>query len=332
MPGMRRRQFLTLLGGAAAWPLAARAQQAQGLITHARIAFLGAESASTNQHFLDAFRQGMREHGYVDGQNVTLVERWAEGRSERFPEIIDELISLKANVILAVSAPAALAAKSATSTIPIVFIASDPLGSGLVPSLARPAGNLTGFSLFLGDEFSSKWLELLKEALPNVSRVAFLWNPVNPASSHYVTVLRGAAEKLGVMLNLQAVSDPDQFDGAFATMVATRAQALIVVVDPLTVRYRERIVELAMKNQLPAMYGFREFVDAGGLIAYGVNVPYLCRRAAVYVDKIIKGAKPADLPIEQPTRFELLINLKTAKALGVEIPPTLVARADEMIE
>jgi ABC-type uncharacterized transport system substrate-binding protein len=329
---IRRREFITLLGGAAAWPLAARAQQAQGLITHARIAFLGAESASTNQHFLDAFRQGMREHGYVDGQNVTLVERWAEGRSERFPEIIEELISLKANVILAVSAPAALAAKSATSTIPIVFIASDPLGSGLVPSLARPAGNLTGFSLFLGDEFSSKWLELLKEALPNVSRVAFLWNPVNPASSHYVTVLRGAAEKLGVMLHLQSVSDPDQFDGAFATMVATRAQALIVVVDPLTVRYRERIVELAMKNQLPAMYGFREFVDAGGLIAYGVNVPYLCRRAAVYVDKIIKGAKPADLPIEQPTRFELLINLKTAKALGVEIPPTLVARADEVIE
>jgi putative ABC transport system substrate-binding protein len=274
----------------------------------------------------------MREHGYVDGQNVTFVERWAEGRSERFPELIEELISLKANVILAVSLPAALAAKSATTTIPIVFIAGDPLGSGLVPSLARPAGNLTGLSLFLGDEFSSKWLELLKEAVPNVSRVAVLWNPVNPASSHYVTVLRDAAEKLGVMVQPQAVSDPDQFNGAFATIVAARAQALVVVVDPLTVRYRERIVELAMNNRLPAMYGFREFVDAGGLIAYGVNVPYLCRRAAVYVDKIIKGAKPADLPIEQPTRFELLINLKTAKALGVEIPPTLVARADEVIE
>jgi ABC-type uncharacterized transport system substrate-binding protein len=330
---MTRRAFISLLGGAAVtWPLAAGAQQAQGLITHARIAFLGAESASTSQHFFDAFRQGMREHGYVDGQNVTFVERWAEGRSERFPELIEELISLKANVILAVSLPAALAAKSATTTIPIVFIAGDPLGSGLVPSLARPAGNLTGFSLFLGDEFSSKWLELLKQAVPNVSRVAVLWNPVNPASSHYVTVLRDAAEKLGVMVKPQAVSDPDQFDGAFATMVAARAQALVVVVDPLTVRYRGRIVELAMKNQLPAMYGFREFVDVGGLIAYGVNVPYLCRRAAVYVDKIIKGAKPADLPIEQPTRFELLINLKTAKALGVEIPPTLVARADEVIE
>ena len=274
----------------------------------------------------------MREHGYVDGQNVSLLERWAEGRSERFPEIIAELLGLKTNVIIAVSVPAALAAKSATSTIPIIFIASDPLGSGLVPSLARPNGNLTGFSLFLGDEFSSKWLELLKDAVANVSRVAVIWNPVNPASSHYLTVLRGAAEKLGVMLQPQAVSDPEQFNDTFATMVAERAQALVVLVDPLTVRYRERIVELAMKNRLPAMYGFREFVDAGGLIAYGVSVPYLCRRAASYVDKIIKDARPADLPVEQPTRFELLINLKTAKALGLDIPPTLLARADEVIE
>ena len=329
---MRRRDFITLLGGAAAaWPLAARAQKTHGLIT-SPVAFLGAESASTNQHFFDAFRQGMREHGYVDGQNITFVERWAEGRSERFPEIIEELISLKADVILALSLPAALAAKSATTTVPIVLIASDPLGSGLVSSLARPAGNLTGFSLALGDEFSSKWLELLKEAVPSISRVAVLWNPVNPASSHYVTVLRDAAEKLGVRVQPQAVSDPDQFNGAFATIVAERAQALIVVVDPVTARYRERVVELAMKSRLPAMYGFREFVDAGGLIAYGVNVPHLCRRAAVYVDKIIKGAKPAELPVEQPPRFELVINLKTAKALGLEVPPMLLARADEVIE
>src|SRR5262245_23334913 len=274
----------------------------------------------------------MREYGYLDGQNVTFLERWAEGRSERFPEIIEELISLKADVILAVSVSAALAAKTATTTIPIVFIASDPLGSGLVRSLARPAGNLTGFSLFLGDEFSSKWLELLKEVVPNASRVAVLWNPVNPANSRYVTVLRDAGKKLGVTLQPQAVSDPDQFDGAFATIVAERAQALIVVVDPLTVRYRERLVELAMRNRMPAMYGFREFVDAGGRIAYGVNVPSLCRRAAVYVDKIIKGAKPAELPVEQPTRFELVVNLKTANALGIEIPPILLARADEVIE
>ena len=324
-----RREFITLLGGAsAAWPLAARAQQP----TMPVVGFLGAEFASTNRHFFDAFRDGMREHGYIDGQNVTLVERWAGGRSERFPELVGEMLRLRADVILAVSVPAALTAKDGTTTIPVVFIASDPLGSGLVPSLARPGGNLTGFSLFLGDEFSSKWLELLKETVPNVSRVAILSNPVNPASSHYVTVLRGAAEKLGVTLHLQAISDPDQFNGAFATMIAAHAQALVVVVDPLTVRFRGQIVELAMENRLPAMYGFREFVDAGGLIAYGVSVPYLCRSAAVYVDKIIKGTKPADLPVQQPTRFELVINLKTAKALGLEIPPSLLARADEVIE
>jgi putative ABC transport system substrate-binding protein len=330
---MRRREFITLLGGAAAaWPLAARAQQVGGLTTHAKIAFIGAESASTNRHFFDAFREGMREQGYVDGQNITLFERWAEGRSERFPEIITELLDLKANIILAVSLPAALAAKTRTTTTPIVFIASDPLGAGLVASLSRPGGNLTGFSLFLGDDFSSKWLELLREAVPNASRVAVIWNPVNPANSHYVSVLRGAAEKLGVVLQLQSVSEPDQFEAAFQSMVAAAAQALIVVVDPLTVRYRDKIVELANSTRLPAMYGFREFADTGGLIAYAVNVPYLCRRAAVYVDKIIKGAKPADLPVEQPTRFEFIVNLKTAKVIGLELPPMLVARADEVIE
>jgi putative ABC transport system substrate-binding protein len=329
---LRRREFITLLGGAAAWiswPSTAGAQQSAKV---RKIGFLGAESAATNQHFFDAFREGMRDHGYIDGKNIIFVERWAEGRSERFPELIDELISLRVEVILAVSAPAALAAKRGTATIPIVFIASDPLGTGLIASLARPGGNLTGFSLFLGDEFSSKWLELLTAAVPNVSRVALLWNPTNPASSHYVSVLRDAAEKLSVVLHFESVNDPDQFERAFTAIVAARAQALVVVVDPLTVRYRRRIVELATTNQLPAMYGFREFVEVGGLIAYGVNVPYLCRRAAVYVDKIIKGATPADLPVEQPTRFELVFNLKTAKALSLEIPPTLLARADEVIE
>jgi putative ABC transport system substrate-binding protein len=324
---IRRREFITLLGGAvAAWPVAARAQQP------AVVGFLGAESASTNEHVFDAFRQGMREIGYIDGQNITLETRWAEGRSERFPALVDELLRLKANVILAVSLPAALAAKKATTTNPIVFIASDPLGSGLVTSLGRPGGNLTGLSLSLGDEFSSKWLELLSEAIPSVTRVAVLWNPMNPASSHYVTVIRSAAEKLGVTLQPQAVSDPAGFEGAFANMSAERAQALIVVVDPLTVRFRERIVSLAMEKRLPTMCGFREFADAGAVIAYGVNVPHLSRRAASYVDKILKGAKPGDLPVEQPTHFELIINLQAAKALGIEIPPTLIARANEVIE
>ena len=206
----------------------------------------------------------MHEHGYVEGKNVAFVERWAEGRSERFPQLIDELLSLKVNVILAISAPAALAAKHETATIPIVFIASDPLGSGLVASLARPAGNLTGFSVFLGDEFSSKWLEFLREAVPTISRVAVLWNPTNPASSHYMTVLQRAAEKLGIKLQPQLVNDPNQFESAFAAMVAAQAQALVVVVDPLTLRYRERIIELTIKNRLPTMYGVREFAEAGG--------------------------------------------------------------------
>jgi putative tryptophan/tyrosine transport system substrate-binding protein len=305
---------------------------AQGTSTPTRVAFVGAESPSTNQHFLDAFRQGMREHGYVDGRNIILEARWAEGQSERFPELIGELVRLKASVILAVSLPAAFAAKRGTTTLPIVFIASDPLGSGLVSSLARPGGNLTGLSLFLGEEFSSKWLELLKEVLPKVSRVAVLVNPANPASIGYLTVLRGAAQKLGVKLQPQEIREPGQLDSVFATMVAERADALIVVVDPLTVRHRGRIIELATANRLPAMYGFREFVDAGGLMAYGVNVPYLCRRAAVFVDKILKGAKPADLPVEQPTTFELVINLKTAKALGLTIPQSVLLRAGEVIQ
>jgi len=206
------------------------------------------------------------------------------------------------------------------------------LGSGLVPSLARPGGNLTGFSLFLGENFSSKWLELLREALPKISRVAVLLNRTSPASAGYLTVLQGAAQKLGIKLRPQDVQDPGQFDSAFAAMVAERAQGLIVVVDPLTVRYRGRIVELAAKNRLPAAYGFREFVDAGGLMAYGVNVPSLCRRAAVYVDKILKGTKPGDLPVEQPTTFDLVVNLKTAKALGLTIPQSLLLRADEVIQ
>jgi ABC-type uncharacterized transport system substrate-binding protein len=321
-----------LLSGAVAMFAAPLALEAQESTTRRRVAFLGAESASTNLHFLEAFRQGMREHGYVEGQNMTLDARWAEGQSERFPELVGELIRLKPNVILTVSAGAAAAAKHSTTTIPIVFIASDPLGSGLVPSLARPGGNLTGLSLFLGEDFSSKWLELLREVIPKISRVAVLLNPASPASVGYLRVLKGAAQRLGIKLQPQEARHPDQLDGAFTAMVAERAQGLIVVVDPLTVRYRGPIVELAAKNRLPAVYGFREFVDAGGLMAYGVNVPYLCRRAAGYVNKILKGAKPGELPVEQPTSFEVIVNLKTAKALGLTIPPSLLARADQVIE
>jgi ABC-type uncharacterized transport system substrate-binding protein len=325
---VRRREFIALVGGAAACPIAARGQQAAIPV----IGFLGAESPAISQHFLDAFRQGLREYGYVEGQNITLEARWAEGRSERFPELVDELVRLKTTVILTVSVAAALAAKNRTTTIPIVFIAIDPVGLGLVPSLARPGGNLTGMSLFLGEEFSGKWLELLRDAVPQVSRVAVLLNPANPTTTGYAMVLRGAAQKLGVELHFQEVTHSDQFENAFGTIVAQRAQALVVIIDPLTVHNRGRIVELAMKYHLPAMYGFREFVDAGGLIAYGVSVSHLCRRAGIYVDKILKGVEPGDIPVEQPTAFELVINLKTARALGITVPPSLLARADEVIE
>ena len=332
----RRRFLLTSLAGAVASPVARVvapvAAEAQESNSRARVAFVGAETPSTNQHFLDAFREGLRRYGYVEGQNLILEARWAEGRSERFPELIGELIRLKARVIVTVSSPAALAAKSATSTIPIVFIAGDSVGSGVVPSLARPGGNLTGLSISLGEDFSGKWLELLKEAVPRISRVAVLWNPANPANAAYLTVLRGVAQKLVVRLQPIEIRDPGGFASAFASMAAENAQALVVVIDPLTVRYRGRIAELAAKHRLPAMYGFREFADAGGLMAYGTNVADLCQRAAAYVDKILKGTKPGDLPIEQATKFELVINLKTAKALGLTIPPALLARADQVIQ
>jgi putative ABC transport system substrate-binding protein len=328
---LRRRDLLVLLGGATAWPVAVRAQRQRPSVPP-RIAFLGAESPATNGHFLDAFREGLKEHGYIDGHNIALTDRWAEGRSERFPELMTELIGLKPDVILAVSLPAALAAKNETTTIPTVFIAADPLGSGLVDSLARPGGNLTGLSLFLGDEFSSKWLELLKQAVPNAVRVGVLWNPLNPASSYYVAVLREAAQSLGVVLQPTAASEPDQFENAFAVLVNGGTQALVVLVDPLIVRYRQRIVDLTIKHRLPAMFGFREFADAGGLMAYGAHIPELCRRAAIYVDKVLKGAKPYDLPVEQAAKFELVINAHTASLLGLTIPPMLAVFADEVIE
>src|SRR5262249_10278981 len=249
-----------------------------------------------------------------------------------FSELIGELVRIKSKIIVTVSVPAALAAKNATTETPIVFIASDPLGSGLVPSIARPGGTLTGLSISPDEDFSGKWLELLKEAVPKIARVVILLNPANPANAAYLTVLRGAAQRLGVKLQSAEVRDPSEFDGAFASMSADRAQALVVVVAPLTVRYRARISELAAKNRLPATYGLREFADAGGLMAYGPNVVDLCRRAADYVDKILKGAKPADLPIQQPTKFELVINLKAAKALGITIPPSLLVRADQVVQ
>ena len=326
---MDRRAFIAGAASIVVAPLAAKAQPA-GRVW--QIGFLGAETASTNRHFLDAFRLGMRERGYVEGQNLTIEERWAEGRNEHFHDLVAELIRLKMDVIVPVSTVAARESKDLTRTTPIVFIAADPVKSGLVSSLGRPGGNLTGLSLTLGEEFAGKWLDLLVEAIPKLSRVAILWNPTNPSNESFLKAVQISARSFRTTLQLQGVADPSQFDSAFRAIAEAHAQALIVFVDPLTVRHRARIVELATKSRLPTIYGFREFVDAGGLMAYGPNVSGACRRAAVYVDKILKGAKPGDLPVEQVTQFEFVINLETAKALRLTIPPALLARADQVIQ
>ena len=330
---MRRREFITLLGGAAVgWPVAANAQQAAKV---ARIGYLSTNLASSPHHH-EAFRQGLRDLGYVEGHNVVIEYRDAEGEVERHPALAAELVALKVDVIVvAGSTLTARTAKQATSTLPIIFIAvGDPVGSGLVTSLARPGGNVTGLSN-IGPELIGKCLELLKQAVPGVDRVAVLWVPGALGERTDKDMLKGAevAERaLGVQLQFVDARGAENFDRAFSDITRARAGALTVLPSARLLREHRRLVELAAKNRLPAVYPTREFVDAGGLMAYGANLADLYRRAATYVDKVLKGAKPADLPVEQPTKFELVINLKTAKALGLAIPTNFIARADEVIE
>jgi putative tryptophan/tyrosine transport system substrate-binding protein len=267
----------------------------------------------------------------VEGQTIALEVRYAEGRMERIPELVAELVGLKMDVLMAAIGPAALAAKKATRTIPVVMIAADPVGLGLVASLARPGGNVTGLSYF-NEAIIAKRLQFLKELVPGLARLAVLRNPILAAHATFWQEAEVAARTLGVALQPLEVRGPEDFEAAFAAATRGNAQALVAFDDPLTVAYRPRIVALAASSRLPAMYGFREFPDEGGLMSYGANFVDLFRRAATYVDKILKGAKPADLPIEQPTKFELVINRKTANALGLTVPPTLLAQADEVIE
>jgi putative ABC transport system substrate-binding protein len=327
-----RRVFVgSLTGGLLAAPLAAEAQQAAKI---ARIGYL-VSNLATSPHLTEAFRQGLRDLAYVEGRNVVIEYRDAEGKLERLPALAAELVALKVDVILVGNAVTALAAKQATKTIPIVFAGvADPVGSGLVTSLARPGGSVTGLSNF-GAELVGKCLELLTQAVPGVSRVAVLWQPGGLGERTEKDMLKGAdvaARALGVRLQLVEARGPDDFDRAFSDMTRARAGALSVLPSLMFFNERRRLVDLAAKNRLPAVYQVREFVDAGGLMAYGPSVADLFRRAATYVDKILKGAKPADLPVEQPTRFELVISLKTAKALGLTIPPLLLGRADEVIQ
>ena len=289
-------------------------------------------NAELGQRYLAAFRQELRERGWVEGQNVVVEVRFGNGMVDRFPAIIAEMIGLKVDVILTGSSATTWAAKGATRSIPIVMAASaDALGEGLVANLAHPGGNITGMTFLAGPEIAGKQLQLLKEMVPTASRVVVLMNPTNRSHAAFVRELKVAARSLGTQLQVLEAPSPDQLNGAFAAMSRERAAALLVLTDGMFFGQRRQVADLAARGGLPALYSQREFVDLGGLASYGPNLVDMFRRAAIHVDKILKGAKPGDLPIEQPTKFELVINLKTAKALGLTIPPSLLLRADEVI-
>jgi putative ABC transport system substrate-binding protein len=331
---MRRRELITLLGGAAvAWPFVARAQQK----AMPMIGFLGVTSSGPTAPYVAALLQGLSETGYVEGQNVAIEYRWAEFRYDRLPALAADLVGRKVDVIAAGGTPSALAAKGATSTIPIVFTGvGDPVESGLVASLARPGGNLTGFSI-ISTELLPKRLDLLSELVPQARVIARLVDPnfenAEPITeARYTRDVEEAARAKGVQLPILKASTESEIDSAFASLVHLHADALLVAGDPFFSSRREQLVALALSRAVPAIYAQREFAVAGGLISYGPSFTAVFRQAGAYVGRVLAGAKPADLPVQQPTTFELVINLKTAKALGITVPQTLLGRADEVIE
>ena len=321
---MRRREFITLLSGAAAgWPLAARAQQPE------RVRRIG---IIDDAPMWNAFRQGLRDHGYLEGQNIALDYKYADGVPERLAEAAAELVRRPVDVIATYGTPPSRAAKEATATIPIVMIGiGDPVRAGLVASTARPGGNVTGNTI-LGPDVGAKRLQLFKEAVPAISRMAFPVNPANASTVAYLEELQIAAPALGVKLIPAEVRSVNDFDSAFAAMMRERPDAFMMTADPLLMLHIRRVIDFLANNRLPSIFQSRDNVVAGGLMSYGASLPDLFRRGAGYVHKILQGTKPGDLPVEQPTKFELVINLKTARALGLEIPPMLLARADEVIE
>jgi putative ABC transport system substrate-binding protein len=325
---MRRRDFIKeIVSSAAAWPLAARAQQTRV----ARIGFLGSDTASSHAARLAAFRAGMRDLGWLEGTNLLIEYRWAEGNYERLRGLADELVQLKVDVLVTHATPAALAAKSATSSIPIVLTAvGDILGLGLVSSLRLPGGNITGLSFFV-PELTAKRLELLKEAVPSLTKAALLLNPDNPLNRPVSQEIEPTAKALNIALQTFEARRPNEFGQVFATMIDQKVAALLVYEDTIFNANSNALAVLAAVHRLPSC-GFPEFARAGGLIGYGVNLPDMDYRAAAFVDKILKGTKPSELPIERPTKFNIIINLQTAKALGITMPPTLLIRADEVIE
>jgi putative tryptophan/tyrosine transport system substrate-binding protein len=325
---LKRREFITLLGSAMAWPLAARAQQPGKLRT---IGFLGQSTRSAASEWVAAFAQRLRELGWIEGRTITIEYRWAEGREERFAEIAAELVRLKVDVIVTSGTPQILAAKQATSVIPIVFAAAgDPVGNHLVASLARPGGNITGLSILAAD-LAGKRLELLREVVPGLRRLAIMGNVGNPFTVLELGEVQVAASTLGLEVHTLEIRKPEDIAPAFEALKG-RADALYVCTDGLVNANRIRINILAVGARLPTMRGYRDFVEAGGLMSYGANIPDQFRRTADYVDKILHGAKPGDIPVEQPTKFDLVVNLTTAQALGLSLPPTLLTRADEVLE
>jgi ABC-type uncharacterized transport system substrate-binding protein len=324
-----RRDVIALIGGAAvAWPFAARAQQPVPMI-----GYLSSFPADTNPKFAQAFLEGLKDAGFVDGRNVRIEYRWAEeGRYDQLPKMAADLVGQRVSVLFASPIPAALAAKAATATTPIVFaIGSDPVESGLVVSLNRPGGNVTG-ATFLSVELGAKRLELLRELVPKIASIALLVNPNNPNAAPQTKDMQAATSALGLHLDILSAGSQSDFADVFATLVRQRNDALVVSADPFFISHRGQLVELAMRRSMPAIYYAREFAAAGGLISYASSFAESFRQAATYVGRILKGEKPVDLPVQQPTKFELVINLRTVKTLGLTIPPSLLARADEVIE
>jgi putative ABC transport system substrate-binding protein len=327
---MRRREFITLAGGAVAWPLHVRAQQSARVY---RVGSLAVASREQEHNYTRAFEEGFRSLGYRIGENIVIEYRFADGKLERLPTLAAELVRLDVDVMVTASNANTVAAMKATTTIPIVMaLGVDPIGAGIVSSLARPGGQVTGLAVDTGSEIFGKRFELLREILPNLSRVSILWNPDFAPNRTRMTSMGETARSLGLMPIPVEARGPNELEHAFATMVRERAQAFIMLGDGVLLQYRSQIGAMALKNRLPAASALKEDAEAGLLLAYGADFPDLYRQAAKFVDKIFKGAKPAELPIQQPTKFRLLLNLRTAKALSLEIPPTLLARADEVIE
>jgi putative tryptophan/tyrosine transport system substrate-binding protein len=326
---MRRREFITLLGGTAvAWPFGASAQQP----TTPVIGWLHSSTAKFGAPFVSAFRKGLSEANYVEGQNVTIEYRWAEGQYERLPALAGELVRRQVALIVAGSPPAALAAKVATASIPIVFVVGfDPVAAGLVASFNRPGGNATGFTLITGP-LAQKRLELLRELIPNATNIAMLANPTGPDAVPEIREVQAAAQANGMQIKLLNASTASELDAAFILLAELRPDALLVGSDPFFIARGEEFASLTVRAKIPAIYPFRQHTAAGGLMSYGTNLTDAYRQAAIYAARILKGEKPADLPVQSPTKFELVINLKAAKALGLTVPPSLLARADELLE